>query len=442
MENARYFLNQHPPIFRLVEKKSRLDVGVSDRPWIYLRVNRDGDLSSLLARIPAAYHHYAVIEDWMVPLIDPHGNRYRELICMRYELPRDQTLPPVRSHVTPLDVADAEVIQSSHAYGDFTDTDYVISRIKRGHHAGVRVDGELVAWAITHDDGAIGFLYVKPEHRGAGYASDLTAFIIQELRTEDLAAYVHVEEGNQASTALVEKFGFVPDRRVRWFSLPPSIETIDRLLEETFGHQNWWPADTPFEMMVGAILTQNTAWTNVEKALANLAPLIDAQQILDLPLDDLEQRIRPSGLYRQKAQRLKRLATWFQEHPGGLEALKRTAPDKLRSELLSLKGVGPETADSILLYALGMPYFVVDTYTRRFLSRLGYKLPKGYEGLRRKVEGQFDTEGRDRVDAYGDFHARIIRHGKAYCRAKPQCADCPLTRSCRYAEENAGPHAL
>jgi endonuclease-3 related protein len=245
-----------------------------------------------------------------------------------------------------------------------------------------------------------------------------------------------VEEDNRASTGLVEKFGFTRDRRIRWFSLPPSLNTVDRILSDAYGHQNWWPAETPFEMMVGAILTQNTAWTNVEKALSNFETTIDARYLLDLPVEALEKRIRPSGLYRQKALRLKRLAAWYLERGNDLDQLKALDGEKLRNELLAIKGIGPETADSILLYALEKPFFVVDAYTRRLLTRLGYEFPKGYEGLRRKIEAQFTSVRPDEVGAYGDFHALIIRLAKLHCKATPICAGCPLRSVCRTGEEN------
>ena len=198
------------------------------------------------------------------------------------------------------------------------------------------------------------------------------------------------------------------------------------LLRARFGHLNWWPGDTPFEVMVGAVLTQNTAWTNVEKAIENLKAedMLDPYAIIKCDIRKLRRLVRPSGYYNQKADRLKILSRFFiDEYGGSVKKMKMEDTKVLREKLLSVKGIGPETADSILLYALEKPVFVVDAYTRRAFSRLGY-LPAD--------AGYYDTQElfvknlpRD-VELYNDFHAQIVYLGKDYCRTKPLCENCPL----------------
>ncbi|RMD71623.1 MAG: endonuclease, partial [Gammaproteobacteria bacterium] len=153
---------------------------------------------------------------------------------------------------------------------------------------------------------------------------------------------------------------------------PLGIAAIYALLHHAYGPQRWWPGETPFEIMVGAVLTQNTAWHNVEKAIARLreAGWLEAGAIDALPQELLEERIRPAGCFRVKARRLKTLCAWYLQQ-GGFEALRRWPTGKLRHALLAIHGIGPETADDILLYAFSRPVFVIDAYTRRIFSRLG-----------------------------------------------------------------------
>lgn len=220
MDNMIYFIKQHPPVFEKSIQSSKLIVGISDRPWIYIDASDVVSLRALIQSTPNTYNNFALIEDWMLPIIDPDHVRFRELVCERFYLPETVPLPEIKSEVFPLEIEDASIIQSSHAYGEYTDLEYVTSRIKNGHHAGLKVNGELVAWAITHDDGALGFLYVKPEYRGSGLGKDITTYIINALRTENLPVYVHIEKDNYASMALVTKMGFIHDRTVRWFTMP------------------------------------------------------------------------------------------------------------------------------------------------------------------------------------------------------------------------------
>ena len=203
---------------------------------------------------------------------------------------------------------------------------------------------------------------------------------------------------------------------------------IFTILLQTYGPQHWWPARTPFEVMVGAVLTQNTAWSNVEKAIANFGPNLTPKFIAAASHGDLAAIIRPSGYYAQKAIRLTALVDWFARYDWDLNRVAQEDSDKLRSELLAVKGIGYETADSILLYAFNRPFFVVDAYTRRLFSRLGYDLTAGYDDLRQEIEANLPRD----VHVYNEFHALIVTHGKQCCRKQPACGDCPVQELCQY----------
>lgn len=213
-------------------------------------------------------------------------------------------------------------------------------------------------------------------------------------------------------------------------SLPSRV--LDTLYR-AYGPQRWWPAPTRFEMMVGAILTQNTAWTNVEKALELLkseVSTLEARALLALPPERLAELIRPSGYFRLKTGRLRALCQWFVA-AGGFEALDHWPAQALREELLGVYGVGRETADSILLYAFERPVMVVDAYTRRIFSRLGAVSPEiGYEPLREWLEAGLGEQ--QRVVRYNELHALLVRHAKVACRVRPDCAQCVLRRDCAY----------
>jgi endonuclease-3 related protein len=178
--------------------------------------------------------------------------------------------------------------------------------------------------------------------------------------------------------------------------------------------------------MVGAVLTQRTNWRNVVKAVAALkaADMMSPRALADAVVDRVEVLVRPAGYYRQKAVRLKRLAAWLLEHGGGdVGALARVPTDRLRQELLSLSGIGPETADSILLYALGRLTFVVDTYTKRVVVRHGLlDSTCTYDELKDLFEANLPAD----LDLYGDFHAQLVEVGKRYCRPRPVCGPCPV----------------
>jgi len=201
---------------------------------------------------------------------------------------------------------------------------------------------------------------------------------------------------------------------------------IYRLLLDAYGPQYWWPANSPFEMMVGAILTQNTNWQNVEKAIANLraADALDAQAMLDMDGDRLRGLIRPSGFFNQKAARLRLFCSFYLDN-GGKSGIKGL--DDPRHALLALKGIGPETADSMLLYALDIPVFVIDAYTRRIFGRLGLTSPDaGYHELQAYFHAQLNRD----APLFNEFHALIVQHAKRHCRSKALCPGCPLASSC------------
>jgi endonuclease III related protein len=246
------------------------------------------------------------------------------------------------------------------------------------------------------------------------------------------------------------------------------IRLYYRALSLAWGAQHWWPAETRFEVIVGAYLTQNTAWTNVELALANLrtAELLSVEGIREVPLRRLERLIRPSGYFRQKARRLKTFVAFLDDqYSGSLDQLFAQPTSKLRDELLGLNGVGPETADSILLYAGNHPVFVVDAYTRRILDRHGIMPEKmDYENIRELFERALATAAEQAavqqeqgpanataqhgsgirrathppsamsmatrpglVQIYNEMHGLIVGVGKNYCKkSQPRCDGCPL----------------
>jgi endonuclease-3 related protein len=195
------------------------------------------------------------------------------------------------------------------------------------------------------------------------------------------------------------------------------------------GPQHWWPADTPFEVMLGAILTQNTAWTNVEKALASLRARIPLtpEALLAMSGDELAQSLRPVGYFNVKADRVRRFCAALLA-AGGESAFAAADTGALRERLLSMHGIGPETADDMLLYAFQRPVFVIDAYTRRLFGRLG--LIDGrerYEHLRALFERALGPD----TGLYNEYHALIVRHAKDVCRARrPRCADCVLRDGC------------
>jgi len=220
--------------------------------------------------------------------------------------------------------------------------------------------------------------------------------------------------------------------RASAISSPPLDEYYNALFTH-FGPQHWWPGKTPFEIIVGAILTQNTSWTNVEKAIENLraAKLLSPAAIDKVPQRKLQRLVRPSGYFRQKARKLKAFCAFLRaEYRGSLKRMFATPTIVLRQKLLGVFGIGPETADSILLYAAGHPVFVVDAYAKRMLTRHGWAHGKSkYEDIRWAVERQFPGNAR----RFNELHALIVSTGKKFCRrGEPLCDQCPLGR---YREE-------
>jgi len=202
-------------------------------------------------------------------------------------------------------------------------------------------------------------------------------------------------------------------------------------LQQQYGPQSWWPADSNFEVMVGAILTQNTSWTNVEKALTNLKneDCLSCEAILKLNPDNLATLIKASGYFNVKAKRLKNYCHWYAEQKN----LNARATEDLRADLLSINGVGPETADDILLYAFHRPVFVIDAYTRRIFSRLNLvDKDRSYEELRLLFEKKLAKQ-KNKVKLFNNYHALIVSHAKDSCRARnPVCDECCLRQQCSY----------
>jgi len=231
------------------------------------------------------------------------------------------------------------------------------------------------------------------------------------------------------------------------------IESVYKILIKAYGPQGWWPLTRRgksrhyvglpkndkdiFEIMCGAVLTQNTAWTNVEKALKNLydAGMLDFSKLARAKKEKVGELIRPAGYYNQKAERLILLACVVQN-----EGLKKISGRKdLREYLLSLKGVGPETADSIMLYAFGKLSFVIDAYTKRIFSRLGLcAVDVDYHELQKKFHEFLDTVGikaGSKVEIFQEYHALIVEHAKRHCKTKPLCKGCVLEKNCKFAKK-------
>lgn len=216
---------------------------------------------------------------------------------------------------------------------------------------------------------------------------------------------------------------------------PPAVEQAPDLMEvyntlhAAFGPQHWWPGETPFEVVIGAILTQNTAWTNVEKAIANLkkSGVLTPDGMRGLAEKDLAALIRPAGYFNIKARRIMAFLDYLYEHHGGdLDAMFALGLKRLRHELLDVKGVGPETADSILLYAANLPAFVIDAYTKRIFSRHGCF---GMNATYHEVQEYFVERLPGDRAIYNEYHALIVRTGKDYCRpSRPDCGRCPLVK--------------
>ncbi|NWF38560.1 endonuclease III domain-containing protein [Mariprofundus sp. NF] len=205
------------------------------------------------------------------------------------------------------------------------------------------------------------------------------------------------------------------------------LQIFETLLT-AYGYQLWWPAESPFEMMVGAVLTQNTNWKNVEQAIGNLkaANMLDAASIACADHEQLAEVIRPSGFFNQKACRLQLFSRFYIAH-GEISGLKKQPMAEMRAQLLALSGIGPETADSMLLYGLEKPIFVVDAYTRRIFTRLGLLPEKiDYDGIQNYFHQQLEPQ----LSLFQEYHALIVEHAKRHCRSQPVCDNCPLHACC------------
>ena len=219
-------------------------------------------------------------------------------------------------------------------------------------------------------------------------------------------------------------------------------ENLDKRLLEFYqqlksehGNLRWWPADTPFEVALGAILTQATAWRNVEKAIDNLkvADAFTPEQIHAISQDELEKLLHPSGYFRMKAKKVRAFVEHIIERP--MDVIFRQDVHDLRKELLSIYGVGPETADSIILYAAEKPSFVVDTYTYRLFSRLGWVEGNfHYERLRALFMDHLPHD----VNLFNEYHALIVRHGARVCQKTPDCQSCCFQSQCDYFQNSSG----
>lgn len=205
-----------------------------------------------------------------------------------------------------------------------------------------------------------------------------------------------------------------------------TYHTIYEQLLGYFGEQHWWPAETTLEMMIGAILVQNTSWRNVEKAIANLYPYLTPKQLEELSIDELAALIRSSGSYNVKAKRIKSFLNWFRTYEYEEYRIKKMDKKELRQELLQIHGIGRETADVMLLYAFDKPVFITDAYARRIFYRVGWDIPSAYDAVREQVEMNLG----DDLSLYQEFHALLVEHAKTFCRVKPLCTQCPLLSIC------------
>ena len=212
--------------------------------------------------------------------------------------------------------------------------------------------------------------------------------------------------------------------------MPPSLTDIYERLLDHYGPQHWWPADSPFEVMAGAVLVQSTAWRNVEHAIDNLkaSDSLHPDAIRSMGLDELERLIRPSGFFRVKASRLRALCDYLGDrYSDSIRHMAERPTHELRRELLAVYGIGEETADDILLYALDRPVFVIDTFTRRIFHRLGWcEQDASYANLQAMFHQHLPRD----VALFNEYHALIVRHGNTICRKRPDCESCPLLTDC------------
>ncbi len=219
------------------------------------------------------------------------------------------------------------------------------------------------------------------------------------------------------------------------------------ILLDHFGHQNWWPIDKEyhrennsnprFEIIIGAILTQNTAWSNVEKALKNLKTknMLDIRKISNIDTETLQEMVKPSGFFNQKAKRVKNLASYLDSnYKRDLGLFFKREIKEIRAELLSINGIGPETADSIILYAGNLPIFVVDAYTKRICERIPLDTNIFYDDIQEYFEKNLSSKypEKELTQVYNELHALIVVLAKNFCKKKPECKKCPLQKNCMF----------
>jgi endonuclease-3 related protein len=208
---------------------------------------------------------------------------------------------------------------------------------------------------------------------------------------------------------------------------------IYQTLMAAYGPRGWWPAASDLEMMIGAILVQNTNWANVDLALKNLNHDLTPEGLAALSEAELEDRIRPSGFFRQKAKTIRAFLAWFKGYGYEVDRVKMRQAQDLRRELLGIRGIGHETADCILVYAFDKPFFVADAYARRIIGRVGLAVPEGYEAFRKKMERSLVKD----LKVYNEFHALLVEVGKEHCSPKPKCGGCSLEYLCEFAAKNS-----
>lgn len=265
---------------------------------------------------------------------------------------------------------------------------------------------------------------------GASGCEDKTVCFPTALRSHPKTAHVYRTRNHRATDcgrlSGLSSMGREKHTIIQQSQTAPDLLEIYNRLYAAFGPQRWWPAESRFEMIVGAILTQNTSWKNVEKALASLKEksVLSPKALYAIPPSKLARLIRSSGFFNLKAKRLKAfIAFLFEGYQGSLRRMFSEKPDLLREKLLSIKGLGPETVDSILLYAGGHAYFVVDAYTKRIFSRHDF-----IEGKSAYAATQDFFMKRLPFDPklYNEYHALIVKTAKLFCKKKPECASCPL----------------
>ncbi len=211
------------------------------------------------------------------------------------------------------------------------------------------------------------------------------------------------------------------------------LRHIFRILLDAYGPQHWWPANTRFEIAIGAILVQNTMWRNVKISIKNLekAGLLEPYRMYIASSEKIVGAIKTSGFPRLKTDRLRNFLKFFENFSFDFDEMNKLETNLLRKSLLSVKGIGKETADSLLLYIFNRPTLIIDAYTKRFFSRLGYSP----SFLKEKGKSQIIKAFKNDPDVLGEFHALVVQHSKAYCRAKPFCDKCPLSSICKLGSE-------